>query len=70
MWKLLNAGTGLVLTAWLSGLGPFAIPPDPHWDAVRADLAAADPTGQLSAQADALFTAGMPRPALGALLGD
>ncbi len=60
---LLNAGAGFAFAAWILGAGPFAGPPDPHWDVVRADLAAAHPQARLVAQADILIPAGMPLPA-------
>jgi len=60
---LLNAGVGFAFAAWLLGTGPFAGPPDPHWDVVKADLAAARPQARLAAQAEFLIPAGLPRPA-------
>ena len=63
MWKLLNAGTGLALAAWLSGTGSFPLLSDPRWDVVRADLAAAAPADQFALQAQKMLSAGMPRPA-------
>jgi len=60
---LLNAGAGFAFAAWILGTGPFAGPPDPHWDAVRADLAATRTQERLVAQATSLFPAGLPRPA-------
>jgi len=64
MRVLLNAAAGFALAAWFLGTGPFAGPPDPHWETVRADLAAARPQARLAAQASVLFPAGMPRPAM------
>jgi hypothetical protein len=63
MGLLFKAATAFTLAAWVLGTGPFAGPADPHWDAVRADLAAARPKEVLAAQAEALFQAGLPRPA-------
>jgi hypothetical protein len=60
---LLNAAAGFAFAAWILGTGPFAGPPNPHWDVVKADLAAARPQARLAAQAESLFPAGLPRPA-------
>lgn len=63
MGLLLKAASAFAFAACVLGTGPFAGPPDPHWDAVRAYLAAARPRERLAAQAEILFQAGMPRPA-------
>jgi hypothetical protein len=63
MGLLFKAAAAFTVAAWYLGTGPFAGPPDPHWDTVRADLAAARPRERLALQAQALFQAGSPRPA-------
>jgi hypothetical protein len=63
MGTLFKAATAFALAAWLLGEAPFAGPPDPHWDIVRADLAAAHPRERLAAQLGTLIQAGQPRPA-------
>lgn len=60
MGLLFKAGTAFAAAAWLLGYGPFSGPPAPRWDAVRAELAAAQPRARLAAQAETLFQAGMP----------
>lgn len=63
MSLIFKAGTAFTVAAYLLGTGPFAGPADPHWDVVRADLAAARPQERLAAQMEALFSAGKPHPA-------
>ncbi len=63
MGLLFKAGTAFALAAWFLGMGPFSGPADPHWDVVKADLAAAHPRERLASQAQALFRSGMRRPA-------
>ena len=63
MGLLFKAGTAFAVAAYLLGTGPFAGPADPHWELVRADLAAAHPQERLAAQLATLFRPGTPRPA-------
>ena len=70
MKLLLNAGTGFALAAWFLGTGLLAGFSTPHWDVVRADLAAAHPRQKLAAQLCGLFPAGTPRPATPACAED
>lgn len=64
MGLLFKAGTAFAVAAYLLGTGPFAGPADPHWEVVRADLAAARPQERLAAQMATLFRPGKPRPVL------
>ena len=62
MGLLFKAGTAFAVAAYFLGTGPFAGPPDPHWEVVKADLAAARPQERLAAQMATLFHPGKPHP--------
>ncbi|HJR57164.1 MAG TPA: hypothetical protein VJ798_11335 [Rhizomicrobium sp.] len=62
MGLLFKAGTAFAVAAYFLGTGPFAGPADPHWEVVRADLAAARPQERLAAQMAILFRPGTPHP--------
>ena len=66
MSSLFNAVAAFCLAAAVLGTGPFAGPAAAHWEAVKADLAAARPQARLherlAGQVGALFRAGTPRP--------
>jgi hypothetical protein len=66
MSSLFKAAAGFCLAPALLGTGPFAGPADPHWELVKADLAAARPQARLqeslAGQARTLFRTGTPRP--------
>jgi hypothetical protein len=62
MSSLFKAAAAFTLAATILGIGPFAGPPSPHWEDVRADLAAARPREKLAEQARTMFRPGTPRP--------
>lgn len=62
MSLIFKAGTAFAVAAYMLGTGPFAGPADPHWELVKADLAAARPQERLAAQVATLFRPGTPRP--------
>ena len=62
MSSLFNAVAAFCLAAAVLGTGPFAGPAAPHWEAVKADLAAVRPQERLAAQVGTLFRAGTPHP--------
>jgi hypothetical protein len=62
MGSVFKAAAAFTAAAWILGVGPFSGPPGAHWDAVRADLAAARPQEALKVQAETLFHSGTPGP--------
>ena len=62
MSSLFKAPAAFCPAAAPLGTGPFATPADPHWEAVKADLATVRPEKRLGGQVRSLFRAGTPRP--------
>jgi hypothetical protein len=64
MGLILKAGAAFTVAAYFLGTGPFAGLPDPHWEAVKADLEAARPQERLAEQVRTVFRPGTPHPDL------
>ena len=62
MSTLFKAAAAFSFAATILGIGPFAGPVDPHWQDVRADLAAARSQERLAEQVWTVFRPGTPRP--------